>query len=235
MADWLDASEQWPRHKGCKEWNEALALARAKGWSLRSLEGHRWGMIVCRRTADGDCCKLTIDRSASGTESVARNALLMIERCPHLVDESASGRLSTVEASRQLERVDQLIRSARRCLLGRRKLRAADDLLEVALEQLDELDRATDLESEGLEMIQDSVAIARQVGVDMMSNADGLLRAVDGNPAVSEAERLLSEVEVSSGADASWTAIRNRAVQLREEIREMAAAVKTLANSDHEE
>ena len=229
MADWLDSADSWPRHTGCKEWNDALELAREHRWHLKPLDGHRWGVLVCRRTTESGYCKITIDRSAAGTETIARGALLEIERCPHERShaESPSALLGPVDATRILDRVEQLIRAARKCMLGHRKLAEAAQLLEEAtraLDSLDLLDLAESAEEEAVVTLREASAAASALSVDLAGDGSDV-RATHPEPALATAEHLLDEVDGFRGESDKWDRVRTRSTALRGELEEVKASI----------
>jgi len=229
MADWLDSADDWPRHTGCKEWNDALELAREHQWHLKPLDGHRWGVLVCRRTTESGYCKITIDRSASGTETIARSTLLEIERCPHerASDKPAASILGPAEAARILDRAEQLIRAARKCMLGHRKLAEAAHLLEEAtsaLDSLDLLDLAESVEGDALVTLREATAAASALSVELARDSSDV-RTTHPEPALTTAKQLLDEVDGSPGESDKWDRIRTRTDGLRSELVEVKASI----------
>lgn len=71
--------DAWPKHTD-DWWNEVLDAARTRGWSLARHSDHSWGSLNC--PAD-ECYIPPIFSTGKGAESVAKNLLKKVKRCPH--------------------------------------------------------------------------------------------------------------------------------------------------------
>jgi hypothetical protein len=73
--------DTWPEHDD-DWWNEVLDAARARGWSLARHSDHSWGSLDC---PTNECYVPPIFSTGRGAESVAKNCLKKVKRCPHAV------------------------------------------------------------------------------------------------------------------------------------------------------
>ena len=71
--------DTWPSHDK-KHWHEPLAAARAAGWTLTYLDApHRFGVVHCPAGEHS----FSVDKTAKGSETMAKEALKRISRCGH--------------------------------------------------------------------------------------------------------------------------------------------------------
>lgn len=177
---------KWPRH-GDLEWNRNLELARSKGWTLEKLEGHRFGKLRC--PAD-ECEFPTIDNSAKGTETFARQKRQIIERCRHRPDDQDS-LIERIHG--HLDSGDFLLKAVQN-LLDRD---AAQAEIEDLLAEIDShTRRADELIIEDSVRAQNASAVSEQVAQDALESV-----GYEGEPeplAVSEA----LESELADAGDA---------------------------------
>lgn len=69
----------WPPHDK-KHWREPLAAARAAGWTLTYLDApHRFGVVRCPAGEHS----FSVDKTAKGSETIAKEALKKISWCDH--------------------------------------------------------------------------------------------------------------------------------------------------------
>lgn len=203
--------EEWPKH-GEDAWNDVLDLARSKGWTLEtfSSRAHRFGKIRCPQHL---CQFPTIDSSARGTETFARNKRRIVERCghgnskpvslaaakTHLVSgerlADAAGRL--VEQAASLEEIEELLASA--CTSAQ----SADEVLAAA----------TAAEDNAVRQAKEAAALLKPTPYAGMSEAAPVL---DG--ASSEALLVEGQLELVPADQQGRTALSRRLEALKERI-----------------
>lgn len=126
---------EWPRHSN-KAWQEVLDRARALGWPQpHRTTSHPTLILDCPERSPR--CRIRAFSTGNGTETVAKEALRKLDRCPHrvIVDE-----LLTVDG--HLRTAERLI-SAAQTLLERGQLDGRiDELLELASDSLDSAENA---------------------------------------------------------------------------------------------
>lgn len=132
---WFGPDVVWPSHSEDR-WNELLDLARAKGWSLETFSAHRFGALHC---PTDECYFPPIDKSASGTESFAKNKKRLIERCPH---SDSDQRQHAQRVVHHLDIGERLAAGARTLIARNARLEEVEDLWTEADKNLNAADEA---------------------------------------------------------------------------------------------
>ena len=105
--------ETWPQHQK-SYWNDALAEARAAGWTLTYLNApHRFGIVSCPGGDDGNVHSFEVDKTARGGEWFSKLARKDIRTCQHgstTVGSKFSGRQD--KCSRLLDEAERLVSEA---------------------------------------------------------------------------------------------------------------------------
>lgn len=213
MSRWYQPQEQWPKHPK-PWWRETLRHARLLGWSLRTIDGHSWGRIVCDPNLD-EPCKYLVYSTGKAAESVAADAFRGIDRCPHLamkVDDQV-----LTHAAALLDQAECLIGAADQCLQVADKATEVEELLESAdsaaaeAEKLLEQAVQTEADAQGL-LISVFAALPEgtQIGCPpSTTEVEGLVVEAEGR--VDEAQELVGDLPVSQQVDS----LRERIGQVR--------------------
>jgi hypothetical protein len=182
-------NEQWPVHK-CDQWNEVLDLARSKGWSFKKFTAHRFGKPLC---PGGRCVFPTIDKSATATETFARQKRRIIERCRC---EPAKDASLLEQAADCLKKGENLVRAAGRLVASICAKHEVEDLLDEVDLKADAAERAL----EQAERAEGRAAAAEQEATRRLAEAAyagewtpvGVL--LEGEAEIEQAEDALAKV-----------------------------------------
>lgn len=217
----------WPEH-GEARWNEVLELARAKGWTLETYTSHRFGSIKC---PTDECYFPPIDKSASGTESFAKNKKRIVERCRHgdrdqrtiaqrvehhleVGERLASAASALLKRDAQLEKIEELWAAADASLTE-----ADDAVIEADLELADWWSR---------EHASRADKVLAETDPPVEAEALPVVRAADAQ--VAHANEGLKQVSPGYGGLGQ---LRERRDRLAEHIRQLGAQAGLQADDRH--
>ena len=111
MSTHYGPDDTWPRHQK-PWWNEALAEARAAGWTLNHIDApHRFGVVSCPSEDDGTRHSFMVDKTARGGETKSKEARkLVLNVCQHASTVTGSKvRVRQDECERLLHEAERLI------------------------------------------------------------------------------------------------------------------------------
>jgi hypothetical protein len=110
MSALFGPNDSWPRHQK-PWWNEALAEARAVGWTLNYIDApHRFGIVSCPSRDEGTRHSFMVDKTARGGETKSKEARKLVRACQHASTETGSKvRVRQAECERLLHEAERLI------------------------------------------------------------------------------------------------------------------------------
>lgn len=110
MSTRYGSDETWPRHQK-SWWSEALADARAAGWTLHYIDApHRFGIVSCPCSDENDRHQFAVDKTARGGETISKEARKLIRSCRHgLLASGAKVQARQDECGRLLDEAERLI------------------------------------------------------------------------------------------------------------------------------
>ncbi len=124
--------DTWPSHDK-KYWHEPLAAARQAGWTLTYVNApHRFGVVYCPAKQH----TFMVDKTASGAETKAREALKKIAWCTH-PDPAGSVRRQRDNSQTLLDIAERLASEVEEGLVAAEAKQQAQEVLDRLETQLD--------------------------------------------------------------------------------------------------
>lgn len=234
---WLPPSTVWPSH-GDGDMQEALDLARIRGWWYRRVSSHTGAaLLYCRRDPD-DACVFPVFGTGRSPGGPARSFKRKINTCRHLVVYAVS---QTMRAEVLLSSAERIVTAAE-SLVEQVRLRGQSDallaeaeeldermnaaeLLEIADEQIDQVEKllecAAELDSRALSAGTQASELLAMEGDDIQ-DLDVSALIVRGEQVIKAAEQSLANLPRRSGTAA---ALRNKIETVRGRISLIRAEV----------
>lgn len=207
--------DTWPSHDK-KHWHDPLAAARAAGWTLTYLDApHCFGVVRCPAGEHS----FSVDKTAKGSETMAKEALKRISWCDH-----PAGRVRTErdESQRLLDMAARLTTEVAAGLVAAEAKRDANEVLDRLAIQLE----TAALNVEEVLAAQDA-ALEAAVAVDDAPDPPALIDKLnEATEAVTGGESRAKSVR--SGYPGIARPLVNQATTLRARIGELRSRVAAL-------